>query len=74
MSLDKLGADDKRINRTVGWGFEIYIFFNLAMLARHGWRMLQNPDSLCCTVLKALYFPDCSILEAKPQPSMSYTW
>jgi hypothetical protein len=36
MSLDKLGADDKRINRTVGWGFEIYIFFNLAMLARQG--------------------------------------
>jgi hypothetical protein len=38
------------------------------------WRLLQNPASLCCTVLKALYFPDASILEAKPKQGMLYMW
>jgi ribonuclease HI len=56
-----------------GMGFRDLHIFNLAMLARQSWRLLQNPDSLCGTVLKALYFPDCSLLEAKPVPTMSYT-
>ena len=57
-----------------GMGFRDLHIFNLAMLARQSWRLLQNPDSLCCTVLKALYFPDTSILQAEPRPGMSYTW
>jgi hypothetical protein len=57
-----------------GMGFRDLHIFNMAMLARRSWRMLQNPDSLCCIVLKALYFPDTSILEATPKPMMSYTW
>ena len=57
-----------------GMGFRDLHVFNLAMLARQGWRLLQNPDSLCCTVLKALYFPDCSILEAVPKAGISYSW
>jgi hypothetical protein len=57
-----------------GMGFRDLHIFYMAMLARHSWRMLQNPDSLCCIVLKALYFPDTSILEATPKPMMSYTW
>jgi ribonuclease HI len=57
-----------------GMGFRDLHIFNMAMLARQGWRLLQNPDSLCCTVLKAMYYPDCSILEATPQKTMSYTW
>ena len=57
-----------------GMGFRDLHVFNLAMLARQGWRLLQNPDSLCCTVLKALYYPDCSILEAAPKASILYSW
>jgi hypothetical protein len=57
-----------------GMGFRDLHIFNMAMLARQSWRMLQNPDSLCCTVLKALYFPTTSILEATAKPGMSYTW
>jgi hypothetical protein len=48
--------------------------FNLAMLARQGWRMLMNPDSLCARVLKARYFPTTSLLEAKPTEGISYPW
>jgi hypothetical protein len=48
--------------------------FNIAMLARQSWRLLKFPDSLCAKVLKAKYFPDCTVLEAMPKQGMSYTW
>jgi hypothetical protein len=57
-----------------GLGFRDLPIFNMAMLARQCWRMLQEPESLCCRVLKALYYPDTSILEAVPKAGMSYTW
>jgi hypothetical protein len=57
-----------------GMGFRDLHMFNLAMLARQSWRLLHNPDSLSCIVLKAVYFPNMSILEATPTPGMSYTW
>ena len=44
------------------------------MLARQAWRILQNPCSLCTQVLAAKYFPDGSILEAKPMKGISYSW
>jgi hypothetical protein len=46
----------------------------MAMLARQGWRMLINPESLCARVLKAWYFPNTSILEAMPARGISYSW
>ncbi|KAK1607238.1 hypothetical protein QYE76_030911 [Lolium multiflorum] len=44
------------------------------MLARQGWRLIEEPDSLCGQVLKAKYFPECSILEASSRPGISYSW
>jgi hypothetical protein len=38
------------------------------------WCLIQNPNSLCAIILKAQYFPDCHILDAKPAKNMSYTW
>jgi ribonuclease HI len=63
-----------RAKQDGGLRFRDLHVFNLAMLARQSWRLLQNPDSLCCEVLKAMYFPDTTILEAKPKPGMSYSW
>lgn len=57
-----------------GLGFRDICAFNLAMLAKQGWRLLENPDSLCAQVLKAKYFANTSVLEAKPKMGMSYTW
>lgn len=57
-----------------GLGFRNLHYFNLAMLARQAWRILQNPCSLCTQVLAAKYFPDGSILEAKPMKGISYSW
>ena len=48
-----------------GLGFRDCYAFNIAMLARQGWRLLNNPNSLCGQVLKARYFPDGNVLEAK---------
>jgi ribonuclease HI len=70
LSWEKLSSNKS----TGGLGFRDLHIFNLAMLARQSWRLLKCPDSLCATILKAKYFPQCSILEATPKQGMSYTW
>jgi hypothetical protein len=60
--------------REGGLGFRDLHTFNLAMLAKQGWRLCQNPDSLCAQILQAKYHPGVSCLEAKPRGGMSYTW
>ncbi|XP_073362313.1 uncharacterized protein [Aegilops tauschii subsp. strangulata] len=57
-----------------GLGFRDIYNFNMAMLARQGWRMPQNPESLCARVLGAKYFPDGNVLNAREISNMSYTW
>jgi hypothetical protein len=44
------------------------------MPARQGWRLLQDPDSLCGRVLHAKYFPNGNMLEATASPGILYTW
>lgn len=70
ISWEKLMRGKKR----GGLGFRDLHVFNMAMLARQVWRMIENPDSLCAVVLKAKYFPECSILDATEIRGMSYTW
>ena len=48
-----------------GMGFQNLQAFNLAMLAKQGWRLLSNPDSLCAKVFKARYFPNGDVLNSK---------
>ena len=57
-----------------GMGFRNLQAFNLAMLAKQGWRLLSNPDSLCAKVFKARYFPNGDVLNSKLGCSPSYTW
>jgi len=48
--------------------------FNDALLAKQVWRMINNLDSLCHHVFKAIFFPDCFILKAKDSIVGSYAW
>ena len=53
-------------------GFRDLRAFNLAMLAKQGWRMIQGHESLLHKCFKARYFPRSSFLDAKESPGCSY--
>ncbi|XP_050207594.1 uncharacterized mitochondrial protein AtMg00310-like [Mercurialis annua] len=80
------GTDDKRKFPWVSWntickskkvgslGFRNLRAFNLAMLAKHAWRLIQNPVSLCARVFKAKYYPNDVFLRATPRRGASFVW
>ena len=57
-----------------GMGFRDIHCFNLALLAKQAWRLLDNPDSLCATILRAKYFPDGDLMNASLKKGSSFTW
>jgi len=57
-----------------GMGFRDIRSFNLAMLAKQGWRLLNDQESLLYRCFKAKYFPQCTFLEAVDNPNSSYVW
>ena len=57
-----------------GMGFRKFHEFNLAMLGKQGWRLLQKPSSLVAQIFKARYYHSSSFLEANIGPNPSYVW
>ena len=57
-----------------GMGFRDLRSFNLAMLAKQGWKLLHHHDSLLFKCFKARYFSMCHFLEAMDSPNSSYVW
>lgn len=45
-------------------GFKLLKPFNLALLAKQGWKLQMCQNSLVYMVLKARYFPDCDFFQA----------
>lgn len=46
----------------------------MALLAKQGWRILQNPDSIFARVLKQKYFSTCDLLSAPEKTNASFVW
>ena len=61
-----------RAKRDGGMGFRDLHAFNLAMLAKQGWRMLEEPSSLMARVYKAKYFPKSDVRGASIGSNPSY--
>ena len=57
-----------------GMGYRDLHLFNLAMLARQGWRLIVELDSLCAQVLRAKYYPNGDLLGVKEKSGISYSW
>ena len=57
-----------------GMGFRDLQSFNLALLAKQGWRLQTNTSSLFYKVYKAKYFPGCEFVEANMGNQPSYAW
>ena len=48
--------------------------YNLAMLAKQAWRLIQGGPSLFFRVYKARYFPNSSFMEAELRSNPSFVW
>ena len=57
-----------------GLGFRDLKSFNLALLAKQGWRLQTNSSSLFSRVYKAKYFPNGDFVEAEVGKNASFAW
>ena len=57
-----------------GMGFRDLRLFNHAMLAKQGWRLMHDQNSLFFKCFKTRYFPRCHFLDATVSPNSSYIW
>jgi hypothetical protein len=67
-------ADLARPKSSGGMGFKDFVLFNKAMLAKQGWRLISNPESLCARVLKGKYFHNGDFMTARNKWNSSHTW
>lgn len=71
--MSKLGYD-VCCKKEGGLGFRDLQAFNLALLAKKGWSIINNPDSLLARVLKAKYFPNSSFWATSRPGWASIIW
>ncbi|CAL1408424.1 unnamed protein product [Linum trigynum] len=57
-----------------GMGFRRFEQFNQALLAKIGWRILTEPDSLLAQVYRGKYFPNGTFLQATARSRPSWGW
>ena len=72
--IGKLGGNYVFRRVKEAWALGFFHSFNLAMLAKQVWRLLCDPDSLCARVLRAKYYPDGKLLQARMRSGSSFTW
>lgn len=47
---------------------------NVALLGKHAWRLLTQPNKLASKILTSMYNPNSSFLDAKLGSNPSYIW
>ena len=57
-----------------GMRFRDFTSFNKALLAKQSLRLWHQPNSLIAQIMKAKYYPESSILEAKVGRRPSFAW
>ncbi|XP_058218798.1 uncharacterized mitochondrial protein AtMg00310-like [Rhododendron vialii] len=57
-----------------GLGFQDLTSYNLALLAKQGWRIMMSLECLLAQVLKSRYFKDKSFMEAELGSNPSWVW
>ena len=57
-----------------GLGFRNLHAFNLGMLAKQGWKLSTEPNSLVIHVLRAKYFPSSFFFQAKVKLGDFFVW
>ena len=55
-------------------GFQDLRLFNLALLAKQGWRLQTNSSSLFYRVYEAKYFPSYDFVDADPHMHGGALW
>ncbi|KAF5458867.1 hypothetical protein F2P56_022865 [Juglans regia] len=57
-----------------GLGFRDFKRFNLDLLSRQGWRIIQNPNSLVSMILKQKYSSQVDLLDSRLGLEPSFAW
>ncbi|CAN1244848.1 Putative ribonuclease H protein At1g65750 [Linum perenne] len=57
-----------------GLGFREFHSFNMALVAKQAWCILENPSALWVRLLKSLYFPKSDFLAAPKHYKASWIW
>lgn len=57
-----------------GMGFREFRTFNLALLTKQGWRIINNPNAYWVRMLKAIYFPRSNFMDAPKGSRPSWIW
>ncbi|XP_074323405.1 putative mitochondrial protein AtMg00310 [Apium graveolens] len=57
-----------------GFGFKKLRDFNISMLAKQGWRFINNSNPLVTSLMRAKYFPGSDFLNAELGDNPSYIW
>ncbi|KAK5812542.1 hypothetical protein PVK06_027977 [Gossypium arboreum] len=63
-----------RLKENRGLGFQNLSHFNIALLAKQGWRLICYLNSLLAKVLKEKYYPQSNFLEARLGKLPFLTW
>ncbi|KAA3477472.1 reverse transcriptase [Gossypium australe] len=64
----------ERCKRSRGMGFRDLNYFNIALLAKQGWRLLRNLNSLLARTLEAKYCKNSDFIKSELGNLPSFTW